>query len=63
MTVFTMFFIEIMASRFDIFAHVDLEGADPAMDLIRRKQIPGEKASDEEAAYRDSESRDIQLLS
>jgi zinc transporter 1/2/3 len=37
MTIFTMFFIELMASRFDIFgeqAH-DLEALDPSKDLIR----------------------------
>jgi solute carrier family 39 (zinc transporter), member 1/2/3 len=40
MTVFTMFFIELMASRFDIFgqqAH-DLEASDPAQDLIRQNE-------------------------
>jgi zinc transporter 1/2/3 len=37
MTVFTMFFIEIMAARYDVFgaqAH-DLEASDPSKDLIR----------------------------
>jgi hypothetical protein len=51
-----MFFFELMASRFDIFGVHDLETADPAMDLIRRKSAVGEKASDEEADYRDSKS-------
>jgi zinc transporter 1/2/3 len=37
MTVFTMFFIELMAARFDVFgeqAH-DLEASDPSMDLLK----------------------------
>ncbi|KAI9733181.1 MAG: hypothetical protein M1818_007299 [Claussenomyces sp. TS43310] len=37
MTVFVMFFIELMANRFEIFS-VDVEGAhDPSMDVIHRK--------------------------
>lgn len=38
MTIFSMFFIELMASRFDVFGQEchDLEAADPAKDLIRR---------------------------
>ena len=51
-----MFFIELMASRFDIFGEQDLEAADPAMDLIRRKSSAEEKASDGDAPYRDSKS-------
>jgi len=37
MTVFTMFFIEIMAARFDIFGQQDggVEGSDPSADLLR----------------------------
>lgn len=37
MTVFTMFFIELMAARFDVFGHPehDLESSDPSTDLIR----------------------------
>ncbi|KAF7862655.1 hypothetical protein EAF04_007528 [Stromatinia cepivora] len=38
MTIFTMFFIELMASRYDVFgkdSH-DLEAADPARDLIKQ---------------------------
>jgi len=37
MTVFTMFFIELMAARFDVFgkqAH-DLEATDPSLALFR----------------------------
>jgi zinc transporter 1/2/3 len=40
MTVFLMFFIELMAARFDVFgeqAH-DVEAYDPAMDLIRQSE-------------------------
>jgi zinc transporter 1/2/3 len=48
-----MFFIELMASRFDIFGEQDLEAADPAMDLFR-KPTAGGNASDEEAPYQDS---------
>ncbi|TEY35442.1 hypothetical protein BOTCAL_0593g00070 [Botryotinia calthae] len=38
MTIFSMFFIELLASRFDVFGREDhdLEAADPARDLIRR---------------------------
>ncbi|KAI9648968.1 low-affinity Zn(2+) transporter zrt2 [Ciborinia camelliae] len=38
MTIFSMFFIELMASRFDVFGEEshDLEAADPAKDLIKR---------------------------
>ncbi|KAB8295835.1 hypothetical protein EYC80_008657 [Monilinia laxa] len=38
MTIFSMFFIELMASRFDVFGEDqhDLEAADPAKDLIKR---------------------------
>jgi hypothetical protein len=38
MTVFTMFFIELMASRFDVFGEQhasDLEKSDPAKELMR----------------------------
>jgi solute carrier family 39 (zinc transporter), member 1/2/3 len=40
MTVFTMFFIELMAARFDIFGpkQHDLEASDPAQDLIRQNE-------------------------
>jgi hypothetical protein len=51
-----MFFIELMASRFDIFGEQDLEAADPAMGLIRGKSAVGEKASGEEAPYQNSKS-------
>jgi zinc transporter 1/2/3 len=43
MTVFLMFFIELMVARFDVFgeqAH-DLEASDPSMDLIRRSEKYG----------------------
>lgn len=38
MTVFVMFFIELMAARFDIFGEADLEANnhDPARELVRR---------------------------
>lgn len=48
MTIFTMFFIELLVSRFDIFGeheHEDVEAADPALDLIRHNNS---KALDEE---------------
>ncbi|KAG4431651.1 hypothetical protein IFR05_012874 [Cadophora sp. M221] len=35
MTVFTMFFIELMASRFDVFGSHEHESADPATNLLR----------------------------
>jgi zinc transporter 1/2/3 len=40
MTVFTMFFIELMAARFDIFGQQshDLEASDPAQDLMRQNE-------------------------
>jgi solute carrier family 39 (zinc transporter), member 1/2/3 len=40
MTVFTMFFIELMAARFDIFGRDshDLEASDPAQDLMRQNE-------------------------
>jgi hypothetical protein len=52
MTVFVMFFIEIMASRFDFFGenHTDLEARDPAMDLMRNSTRPEEKYSDAAAS-------------
>jgi hypothetical protein len=48
MTVFTMFFIELMASRFDIFGEQhasDLEKSDPANDLMRGSEKYGETDS------------------
>jgi zinc transporter 1/2/3 len=37
MTIFVMFFVELMAARFDVFGshdhHDDLESADPALDI------------------------------
>ncbi|TVY55928.1 Zinc-regulated transporter 2 [Lachnellula cervina] len=47
MTIFLMFFIELMASRFDIFgthAH-DLEAADPAKDVVKPARSSDGKAS------------------
>jgi zinc transporter 1/2/3 len=43
MTIFTMFFVELMASRFDVFGEEshDLEAADPSTSLVRQ----GEKLS------------------
>jgi solute carrier family 39 (zinc transporter), member 1/2/3 len=40
MTVFTMFFIELMAARFDIFGRAshDIEASDPAQDLMRQNE-------------------------
>lgn len=35
MTVFTMFFIELMAARFDIFGHDDHSSSDPSVELLR----------------------------
>lgn len=43
MTIFLMFFIELLAARFDIFgeqAH-DLEAADPSMNLVRQVEKKG----------------------
>jgi zinc transporter 1/2/3 len=42
MTIFVMFFIELMAARFDIFgrqAHDDGEASDPARDLVKGKEM------------------------
>ncbi len=63
MTVFVMFFIELMASRFDIFGERDLEAADPAVDLIKRESRVGEKASGDEAPYQDSKPNALSSLS
>jgi hypothetical protein len=43
MTIFLMFFIELLAARFDVFgekAH-DLEAADPSMNLVRQVETKG----------------------
>jgi hypothetical protein len=48
MTVFTMFFIELMASRFDVFGEQhasDLEKSDPAKDLMRGSEKYGDTDS------------------
>ena len=48
MTVFTMFFIELMASRFDVFGEQhasDLEKSDPAKDLMRGSENYGDTDS------------------
>ncbi|KAI0480896.1 ZIP zinc/iron transport family [Xylariaceae sp. FL0804] len=45
MTVFVMFTIELLASRFDFFGHAhDTEGADPSLDILKK----GSNASDAE---------------
>lgn len=43
MTIFTMFFIELMASRFDVFGEDshDLEAADPSKELMRQGEKSG----------------------
>ena len=52
MTIFLMFFIELMASRFDIFgydeAH-DLEATDPALGFIRQNEKFGNGAAQVQA--------------
>ena len=47
MTVFTMFFIELMAARFDVFGHQehDLEASDPSKDLFRASEKGNAKTS------------------
>jgi len=47
MTVFTMFFIELMASRFDVFGdHAgDREKSDPSKNLIRGSEKYGDTDS------------------
>lgn len=52
MTVFVMFFIELLASRFDIFGRPDVEQADPAVDLIRKNTIEYSDNSSEMAEKR-----------
>lgn len=50
MTVFVMFFIELMAARFDIFGEADLEANthDPAWELMRKALNAGhDKYTDE----------------
>jgi hypothetical protein len=51
-----MFFIELMASRFDIFGEQDLEAADPALDLIRRRSTISGKVSEQKASYQNGKS-------
>jgi zinc transporter 1/2/3 len=60
MTVFTMFFIELMASRFDVFGHQehDLEASDPSRDLIRASE-----KSDGKTTVKKSKSRLCLLVS
>jgi hypothetical protein len=42
MTIFTMFFIELMAARFDVFGHQehDLESSDPSKAVLRASEKP-----------------------
>jgi zinc transporter 1/2/3 len=53
MTVFTMFFIELMAARFDVFGEQDhdLEASDPSKDLIRRSEKASEKKISKKGQY------------
>ncbi|KAE8451568.1 hypothetical protein EG329_003641 [Mollisiaceae sp. DMI_Dod_QoI] len=49
MTVFTMFFIELVAARFDIFGHQDsnsLESSDPSVDLLRDTEKFSDSSAD-----------------
>ncbi|TVY75719.1 Zinc-regulated transporter [Lachnellula suecica] len=49
MTIFLMFFIELMAARFDVFgnhAH-DVEASDPAKDLIRQNEKSSDRSLDD----------------
>lgn len=50
MTIFVMFFIELMASRFEIFGHShaenDLETRDPAQDILRKSAMENKSNSD-----------------
>lgn len=47
MTVFSMFFLELMAARFDVFGEQaqDLEANDPSKDLIRASEKADVKTS------------------
>lgn len=61
MTAFVMFFIELMAARFDIFGevdHHDLESFDPALDLVRKNALldssTGSNDSDSEKTGKNS---------
>jgi solute carrier family 39 (zinc transporter), member 1/2/3 len=47
MTIFTMFFIELMASRFDVFGEQaqDLEASDPTKDILRGSEKYSDKTS------------------
>jgi zinc transporter 1/2/3 len=48
MTTFVMFFIELLASRFDLFGEreLNLEAADPALDLLRGARFKDDDRSD-----------------
>lgn len=50
MTIFVMFFIELMAARFDVFGNQghshDLETSDPARDYIRKEKLDTPSGSD-----------------
>jgi len=45
MTIFSMFFIELIAARYEIFGEQghDLEASDPASDLIKQQEKLGSK--------------------
>lgn len=47
MTIFTMFLLELMAARFDIFGHQDhdLEASDPSKHLMKAPEKAGVKTS------------------
>lgn len=44
MTVFSMFFIELMASRFEIFGQPDLDSADPTKTMLAGKESYSDNA-------------------
>jgi zinc transporter 1/2/3 len=52
MTIFSMFFIELMANRYEVFSgagHHDAEHLhDPAMDLVRKTPTDDDKSSENE---------------
>ncbi|TVY38681.1 Zinc-regulated transporter [Lachnellula subtilissima] len=58
MTIFLMFFIELMAARFDVFgAHAhDLEATDPAKDLIKAAEKPKDGKSNVHKVFTDTHS-------
>lgn len=60
MTVFVMFFVELMASRYEFLGTYgrDLEVSDPAMDLVRKSALVEEKSD----GYRDSKCDELRFL-